>query len=330
MTPADTTPESIDILLHVLLARCTFPPPETAVRCALSGGPDSTALVALAVAAGLDVTAVHVDHGLRADSLHDAEIAAAVARHFDVPFHCERIELDHGPNLEARARAARRTALGTDALTGHTADDQAETLLLNLLRGAGSAGLGAMRPAPTKPLLDLRRADTHRLCRELHLEVATDPTNSDPRFRRNRIRNEILPLLDDVADRDVVPLLTRTSALLRADDELLDELALAIDPTDARVVSVAPEPLARRAVRRWVVDAVAAQNDPENSDGKNNGGDHHPPDLATIDRIMAVARGDAVACDVAGGWRVERTRQRLRLFSTRHPAGNVATRYDDG
>ena len=307
MTPANARPEATDGHLATLLARCAFPPAGTAVRCALSGGPDSTALIALAVAAGLDVSAVHVDHGLRTDSSHDAAVAAATAHHFGVAFRCERVELDDGPNLEARARRARRTAIGPGALTGHTADDQAETLLLSLLRGAGTTGLAAMRPGPSKPLLQLRRAETHRLCAELHLDVATDSTNADPRFRRNRVRNEILPLLDDVADRDVAPLLARTSALLRDDDTLLDELAAAIDPTDARAVARSPRPLARRALRRWVIDTIR-QKAPD--------GDRHPPDLATIERIMAVACGDAVGCDVSGSWRVERSQQRLRLFST--------------
>ena len=307
MTPADAAAGSIDTLLAALRARCTFAPPGTAVRCALSGGPDSTALVALAVAADLDVSAVHVDHGLRHDSSHDAAVAAAIAHHFDIPFRCEQVQLDDGPNLEARARHARRTTIGPGALTGHTADDQAETLLLSLLRGAGTTGLAAMRPGPSKPLLALRRAETHHLCTELRLKVATDSTNTDPRFRRNRVRNEVLALLDDVADRDVVPLLTRTSTLLRDDDTLLDELAAAIDPTDARVVARSPQPLARRALRRWVIDTITHET-PD--------GDRHPPDLATIDRIMAVARGDAVGCDVTGGWRVERSQQRLRLFST--------------
>ncbi len=311
MTLDNATPEPIETDTETdrttLLARCSFPPAGTAVRCALSGGPDSTALVVLAVAADLDVCAIHVDHGLRADSSHDASIAAAIAGRFGIEFRCERVDLDDGPNLEARARHARRTAIGPGALTGHTADDQAETLLLSLLRGTGTTGLGAMRAGPTKPLLGLRRAETHRLCAALHLEVAADSTNTDPRFRRNRVRSEILPLLDDVADRDVVPLLTRTSALLRDDDTLLNELAAAIDPTDARAIARSPQPLARRALRRWVTDTITH---------KTPDGDHHPPDLATIDRIMAVARGDAAGCDVTGGWRVERSQQRLRLFST--------------
>ena len=134
-------------------------------------------------------------------------------------------------SLEARARAARRSVLGLEALTGHTADDQAETVLLALLRGSGATGLGAITPGPHHPILALRRSETEALCRHLDLEVADDPTNSDRRFRRNRIRHELLPLLDDIAERDVTVLLNRTANLLRDDDRLLDDLASTIDPT---------------------------------------------------------------------------------------------------
>ena len=305
--PASSEPGSIDTRIAALLARCTFAPPGTPAVCALSGGPDSAALVALAAAADLDVRAVHVDHALRADSGDDAAIAAAIAERFNVPFQCERIDLDDGPNLEARARTARRAVFGLDALTGHTADDQAETLLLSLIRGAGGAGLSAMRPGPTKPMLALRRSETHGLCELLDLTVASDPTNTDPRFRRNRIRHDVLPLLDEVADRDVTALLTRSSALLRDDEALLDQLAAEIDPTDAKGLVAAPLPLARRAVRQWIVGTTTSSH--------NSDTNRHPPDAAAVERVLDVARGDATGCDVASGWRVERSQQRLRLFS---------------
>ncbi len=304
LEPAASAPRSIDAHIVALLARCTFASPRTAVVCALSGGPDSAALVALAAAADLDVRAVHVDHALRADSADDAALAADIAARFDVPFRCVRLELDDGPNLEARARTARRAVLGLDALTGHTADDQAETLLLSLLRGAGGAGLSAMRPGPAKPILALRRTETHQLCELLGLTVAHDPTNIDQRFRRNRIRHDVMPLLDAVAERDVTALLTRSSTLLRDDETLLDALAAELDPTDARVVAAAPLPLARRAVRRWIVSTLHPTS-------KNT--DRHPPDAAAVERVLAVARGEASGCDVAAGWRVERSQQQLRL-----------------
>jgi tRNA(Ile)-lysidine synthase len=279
-----------------LLGRCTFPPATTPVTCALSGGADSTALVALAVAAGCDVTAVHVDHRLRDNSGHDADVAQATAERLGVAFRCIRVDVGEGANLEARAREARRRALGPDALLGHTADDQAETLLLALLRGSGAAGLAAIGPGWRHPILALRRDETHALCRELGLDVATDPSNDQLRFRRNRVRHELLPLLDTIAERDVTVLLARTADLLRSDDQFLEELAAAIDPTDAATLAAAPRPVASRAVRQWL--------------------DLHgyPPDSAAVARVIEVARGSVVACELSGGRRIERHGGELVLF----------------
>ena len=178
-----------------------------------------------------------------------------------------------GPNLEARLRRARYDALPDGVLTGHTADDQAETVLLNLLRGAGLDGLSAMSPGPTKPLLALRRHETVGLCDALGLAVATDPTNADPTFRRNRIRHEALPLLADIAQRDPVDVLARTADVLRHDLDLLDELAAEVDPTDARQLAAAHPALASRAVRRWLA------------------ADGYPPDSAAVERVLASRPG---------------------------------------
>jgi tRNA(Ile)-lysidine synthase len=101
-------------------------------------------------------------------------------------------------------------------------------------------------------------------------------------------------LLVDIAKRDVVDVLARQAAILRDDDDVLEELAAMIDPTDARAISAAPLPLARRAIRQWL-------SNPK------------PPDLATVERVLAVARGEANACDVGGGRSVRRSRQRLEL-----------------
>jgi tRNA(Ile)-lysidine synthase len=205
------------------------------------------------------------------------------------------VDLADGPNLEARARTARRSALGPDALTGHTADDQAETVLLALLRGSGSAGLGAIGPGWRHPILALRRSETTAACEQLGLSVANDPTNNDPRFRRNRIRHELLPLLDDIAQRDVAVLLNRTADLVRADDQFLDELAADIDPTNAATLAAAPRGLGARAIRHWLEH------------------DGYPPDHDTVKRVLAVASGQAAACEIAGGRRIERHDNRLRL-----------------
>ena len=262
----------------------------------MSGGPDSLALLVLACDHGLDVTAVHVDHGLRPGSAGEADVVADAAARAGAAFRAERVEVAPGGDLEARARAARHAALGPGALYGHTADDQAETVLLALLRGSGLDGLAAMRPEQ-HPLLRLRRAETHALCAELGLTPVRDETNADPRFRRNRVRAEVLPLLDDVAERDVVPLLCRLADLARADVDLLDDLAAELDPTDAPALGAAPLALARRAVRRWLRPLLP-------------GG--HPPDAAAVERVIAVAAGSTTGTEVAGGVRVHRREQRLR------------------
>jgi len=324
-------------LRYRLLSRCDFPAPGTALDCAVSGGADSLALLVLATTAGCSVTAWHVDHGLRPGSADEAAVVAAAAERYGAGFRAQRVDVDTGPNLEARARQARLAALPAGVCTGHTADDQAETILLALLRGAGLDGLSGMSaggPAPPDepvppgesappggsaapggspspvadgargvavrhPLLALRRAETVALCQEEGLTPVADPTNVDPALRRNRVRHELLPLASDVAGRDVVPLLVRTAALLRADAEVLDAACATLDPTDARALRDAPAGLARRAVRAWLVAATPAGTAP------------YPPDSAAVDRVLGVARGDTAACEVTGIGRIARHQQRL-------------------
>ena len=273
---------------------------------AVSGGADSLALLVLAVAAGLRVTAVHVDHALRPESADEAAVVAAAAERFGAGFRAVRAPVEPGPNLEARAREARRAALPDGVMTGHTLDDQAETVLLNLLRGAGADGLAAMRAGPTKPLLGVRRAETAALCAELGLQPVVDPTNADLALRRNAVRAQVLPLLDEVAGRDVAPLLARTAALLADDADVLTAGAAALDPTDAAALAAAPPAHARRAVRRWLSGVVGA----------------YPPDAATVERVLAVARGEALGTEVGGRRQVRRTAGRLRV--------EASARADDG
>jgi len=281
-----------------LLARCHFPAAGTAVTCAVSGGPDSLALLVLATKAGCAVTAVHVDHRLRPESRCEADVVRASAGRFGAQFEARTVSVPAGPNVEARARAARYAVLPPDVLTGHTADDQAETILLNLIRGAGLDGLRGM-PVGQRPLIRLRRHETQTLCAELGLSPVVDPTNLDRSLRRNRIRHDLLPLLDDIACRDVVEVMGRQAELLADDAELLDALSEAIDPTDVASLRAAPLPLARRAVRRWLRAGTDAE--------------HHPPDAATVDRVLSVARGDGRGTDVGGGRRVTRSRGRLTI-----------------
>ncbi len=289
-------PTADDAAVAAMLRRTTFPP-DGSVTCAVSGGADSTALLALAIASGRDVLAVHVDHGLRPGSSAEAEQVAATASAWGASFRPVTARVGEGGDLEARARAARRSVLPPGTLFGHTADDQAETVLLRLLRGTGPAGLAAM-DAALHPLLELRRSETRGLCEHLGVEVVEDPSNQDTRFRRNRVRHEVLPLLDDVADRDVVPLLCRLADQAAEQSRHLEALADAVDPTDRAAVMSVARPVAVAALRRWWHERTGAE---------------HPPDHAAMMRMLQVVSGDAPSCDVNGGWRVLRTRGRLRL-----------------
>jgi tRNA(Ile)-lysidine synthase len=310
-----------------LLARCDFPPAGAKVALAVSGGPDSLALLALAVEAGLDATAVHVDHRIRPGSAAEADLVKDAASRVGARFEARTVDVAPGPDLEARARKARYAVLPAGVMTGHTMDDQAETVLINLLRGAGLDGLAGMRRRPVadgagpgfagpgfagsplvvrprRPLLRIRRAETAALCEAVGLTPFHDPSNNDPAFLRNRLRSEVIPLLCEVAGRDVVPILARQAELLSEEADLLDRLSAGIDPADARSLARAPAPLARRAVRRWLRSG-------------DSGADHelHPPSAAEVARVLSVAEGIARACELAGGRRVARTAGRLRVDS---------------
>jgi len=275
--------------------RCRFPPSGTAVDCAVSGGPDSTALLVLAIAAGLEVTAWHVDHGLRPTSADEGRLVAHNAVSLGAKVFAVEALVGDGPDLEERARDARRAALPPGVLTGHTADDQAETVLWNLLRGSGVPGAAGIGEPHRRPLLALRRSETRALCMRLNLEVVDDPHNLETRFTRNRIRNEVMPLLADVTGRDPVPLLARHAELAGEAAGLLDVLAAQVDPTDAASVAGIGDDLLRLAIRRWLTECA----------------DGLPPDAASVNRVLEVVRYRSVATEVVGGHRVRRSAGRL-------------------
>jgi tRNA(Ile)-lysidine synthase len=283
-----------------LLSRCNFSAPPAHVDCAVSGGADSVALLVLACASGLQVTAWHVDHGLRDNSQTEATLVRDLAAQLGAHFESRTVVVDSAANVEALAREARYGVLPAGVLTGHTADDQAETILINLLRGSGTRGLAGMQPTMQRPLLQLRRSETQGLCDELGITYFRDPSNNDDRFQRNRIRHEVLPLLESLSKRDVVPVLNRQADLLRDDDDLLNELAAALDPTDALALAQAPIALSRRAIRAWLSNPLV-------------------PDSATVDRVLDVARGTTLACDIGLGRHVRRSQQRLRITEPENP-----------
>lgn len=190
-------------------------PAGTHVLAACSGGADSVALVRLLSRLSAQgrwrLSVGHVHHGLRTSADSDAALVAELARRLQLPFFLRRLEGLGGANLEARARAARYAALaemareaGAQAVaTGHTLDDQAETVLLRLLRGTGVAGLSGIRPirplAPgitvVRPLLRCRRQALRDFLSQEGEAWREDETNVDPRYARNRVRTRLMPIL---------------------------------------------------------------------------------------------------------------------------------------
>ena len=218
--------------------------PGTGLCCAVSGGPDSLALLVLAVAAGCRVEAVHVDHGLRPGSADEADVVAGggPALRGRVPLP-SRVEVADGPNLEARARAARYAALPADVATGHTMDDQAETVLANLLRGAGLDGLAGMRPGSAPPAAGpAPRRDPGRVPGPRPASRSrTRPTTTRGTCATGSATS-CCRLCAELAGRDPVPVLARQAAVLRDEADLLDELARAAvpDPADRTALAAAP------------------------------------------------------------------------------------------
>ncbi len=288
-----------------LLEACAFPPAGTAVALAVSGGPDSVGLALLALEAGLAATLHHVDHHARPESRVDADFVRALGARLGTDVVVHDVSVPPGPNFEARARAARRGALPAGALTGHTMDDLAETVLLNALRGTGLDGLSPMVGDATKPLLGVRRAALAAYVAGRGVGVRHDPTNADPRYRRNRVRHEVLPLLDAVAERDVVPLLARLARLAAAERRWLDELAGADRGralVEVEVGELRAWPRARLA--RWLRGCLTRVDEL---------GEAHPPSEAEVDRAIAVVEGLVVATELSGGRRLSRRARHLAL-----------------
>jgi tRNA(Ile)-lysidine synthase len=238
---------------------------------AVSGGPDSLALTAVA-AAILPTTALIVDHGLQAGSAAVAATARAQAMDLgcvDAKVLSVQVSGDGGP--EGAARSARYRALEAarrdcPVMLAHTLDDQAETVLLGLGRGSGARSIAGMRPYDPpwcRPLLCVRRGVTHTACAELGLTAWQDPHNSDRRFTRTRLRHEVLPLMEEVLGGGVAEALARTATALREDTELVDSLIAQAMTTavtgsageglDTRVLTVLPDPVRRGVIRSWLL-----------------------------------------------------------------------------
>ncbi|MFI1463043.1 tRNA lysidine(34) synthetase TilS [Nocardia carnea] len=247
-----------------------FRPAESTVAVALSGGADSLALTAAAVAEATTVDALVVDHRLQAGSDEVAATAAATARALGCrSVRVLPVEVNGPGGMEAAARTARYEALGgargeLPVLLGHTLDDQAETVLLGLGRGSGARSIQGMAPFDEpwgRPLLDVRREITRQFCADLGLAPYEDPHNLSPEFTRVRLRTEVLPLLEDVLGGSAAVALSRTAELLREDNAALDEFAAELlvraefggAGLSCAVLADAAPAVRRRTVRAWLL-----------------------------------------------------------------------------
>jgi tRNA(Ile)-lysidine synthase len=235
---------------------------------AVSGGPDSLALLLLAAAAFPGrIAAATVDHGLRPEAADEAAFVAALCTELGIPHRTLRVTVARGASVQARAREARYAALGRWAaeegvgtiLTGHHADDQAETLLMRLVRGAGLSGLAGIRTrsaigglSVARPLLGRRRAELAEVVREAGLRPVDDPSNADEAHDRVRMRRQLAETgwLDP-------PALARSAAALAEAEAGLDWAAAALAPErvteDGDALLLDPASLPAELLRRLVL-----------------------------------------------------------------------------
>jgi tRNA(Ile)-lysidine synthase len=249
------------------------------VLVACSGGADSLALLAATVFEARrepwHVVGVTVDHGLQEGSAERADrVVAQMALLGAAETVAVRVSVDPGGRgLEAAAREARYAVLeevaarfGSHAvLLGHTLDDQAETVLLGLTRGSGGRSVAGMRHAFgdfRRPLLAITRAQTEAACRAEGIDVWSDPHNDDPRFTRSRIRQRVLPVLEEELGPGIAAALARTAESLRPDMEALDDLAEGLHHqvagpggVDTPALLAHPQALVTRVLRRAALGA---------------------------------------------------------------------------
>lgn len=296
--------------------------PGAPVVAALSGGSDSVAQLLLLrdlAADGLLVLAgaAHLNHGLRAEADRDEAFCRALCARLALPCVVEQAPVRAQAaasrvSIEVAARRARyafleraRGQLGADVVAvAHTADDQAETVLLRLLRGAGTRGLRGILPrrgAVVRPVLDCRREGLRAALVTAGEQWVEDASNADVSLPRNRIRHELLPLLATRFQPAITRVLARTAEVVAADDALLDRLAARAVPTvvsassaglrlSIPALSALPLAIARRVARRALERVPAPQ----------------APDLADIDLLLSVCRVDGPAAAEPAGLRVER------------------------
>lgn len=330
-------PELLQVVAQTCRRRLVLAP-GTSVLVAVSGGPDSVALlhVLFALSSRLQLGPIgvaHLHHGIRGPAADaDLEFVVNLASAVGAPCHTDKADVpylaaEQGKSLEEAARHARYAFLAQVrhehgyglVATGHTQDDQAETLLLAMLRGAGPGGLGAMAYQTghlVRPLLDATRAQVIRFLRAGGHEYRIDLTNSDTAYRRNRVRHELLPLLEEEYNPNIRATLARTAHLLAEEDAWLEgcvrealhkALVQSTRPDGVAVgrQQLASEPLAlqRRVIRAAFARLVDQQP--------------NPLTLRNVDDILRLLAGrTGASIDLPAGMLAELTYTALELRPT--------------
>ncbi|MEI6971912.1 MAG: tRNA lysidine(34) synthetase TilS [bacterium] len=318
------------------------------VLVAVSGGADSVAVLhamaGLSRSLGITVSVAHLNHRIRGRAADaDAEFVRATARRLklvcvtgraDVPGVARR----KGISLEMAAREERykflrkaASKVGADCVvTAHTADDQAETILLRLIRGTGVTGLGGIRYRATigglvviRPMLDVRKSDAIAYLRSIKAGWREDKSNSDMEFQRNRVRHELIPLLERTLNPAIRRALIQTGSILRDEDEWVESLAAAIlrKCTEGRpagrlsISALMRQPLAarRRVLRLWL---AAGGMEPECMCFDA---------IGRVDAVARLKRGNSATC-LPGGWQAARIDGDLELRRASRSAGKSAFR----
>ena len=226
--------------------------PGDTVVCAVSGGADSTAMLfamyLLREKLGITLEAAHFNHHLRGEeSDRDEAFVRALCDRYDIPLHVGGGQVTAGAKgLEAAAREARYaflTGLRGKIATAHTADDNAETVLMHIVRGTGLQGLGAICPLRgnlIRPMLLVTRAQVLSFLEEYHISYVTDSSNAADQFLRNRLRHHVMPLLAAENPR-LAENLSEMALRLRRDEEVLSAMAAVGDDADVQTLRRMPQ-----------------------------------------------------------------------------------------
>lgn len=236
---------------------------------ACSGGADSIALALIAKKEDIDFALCYIEHNINESTRICEEIVKVLANKLDVDFFVKHVDLNsenNKSNLESRARDARYQALEEVrsennfdyVLTAHHLDDYVETFFINLIRGSGSAvaALSAARQNLVRPILHWRKSQLEEIVEKAELQYFSDPSNALDCFVRNRVRHELIPLMNDISNRDVAPLISKAGSHISRDEKFISNLGAQSWPLDGdtstRALRALDESLQNHAIRAWI------------------------------------------------------------------------------